>query len=234
MPINVENTRDSGVDPKTRCVTEGEVGDLDPPAPGHPEGSQPRTNTLLGTGPDPGEEGAKDRPRPPHEERAEGTPTNLTSMVNNHRDCDLQVRALEPAQGEAVYNPQLLPTVNDPLVCELQVRSPEAAQGKAMPPPPRPTTIGGQILVEETEGPPGTLTEPKIKPQENLYVLDSDVPGKCSGTETWGSNSNNMYGDYWYLESEEEDGSLSDLDDYANDTDLNVSLDSEEDLQFQK
>ena len=65
VPINVENTGDSGVDPKTRGVTEGEVGKADPPAPGHPEGSQPRTNTLLGTGPDPGEDGAKDRPRPP-------------------------------------------------------------------------------------------------------------------------------------------------------------------------
>ena len=65
VPINVENTRDSGVDPKTRGVTKGEVGKLDPPAPGHPEGSQPHTDTLLGTGPDPGEDGAKDRPRPP-------------------------------------------------------------------------------------------------------------------------------------------------------------------------
>ena len=65
VPINVENTRDSGVDPKTRGVTKGEVGKSDPPAPGHPEGSQPHTDTLLGTGPDPGEDGAKDRPRPP-------------------------------------------------------------------------------------------------------------------------------------------------------------------------
>ena len=65
VPINVENTRDSGVDPKTRGVTEGEVGKADPPAPGHPEGSQPHTDTFLGTGPDPGEDGAKDRPRPP-------------------------------------------------------------------------------------------------------------------------------------------------------------------------
>ena len=39
VPINVENTGDSGVDPKTRGVTEGEVGKSDPPAPGHPEGS---------------------------------------------------------------------------------------------------------------------------------------------------------------------------------------------------
>ena len=70
VPINVENTRDSGVDPKTRGVTEREVGDSDPPAPGHPEGSQPRTNTLLGTGPDPGEDGAQDRPCPPPVERA--------------------------------------------------------------------------------------------------------------------------------------------------------------------
>ena len=144
VPINVENTRDSGVDPKTRGVTEGEVGDSDPPAPGSPEGSQPRTSTLLGTSPDPGEDGAKDRPRPPPEERAEGAPTNLTSMVNNHPDCDLQVRALEPAQGEAVYDPHLLPTVNDPLVCELQVRSPEAAQGKTMQTSPQPTTVHGQ------------------------------------------------------------------------------------------
>ena len=153
-------------------------------------------------------------------------------MVNNHPDCDLQVRALEPAQGEAVYDPHLLPTVNDPLVCELQVRSPEAAQGKTVQTSPQPTTVRGQILVGETAGPPGTLTEPKIKPQENLYVLDGGVPGKDSGAETWGSNSNNMYRDYWYLESEEEDGSSpesdSDLDDYADDTDLNVSLDSED------
>merc|ERR1712219_46206 len=123
----------------------------------------------------------------------ESAPTNLTSMVNNHRDCDLQVRALEPAQGEAVYDPHLLPTVNDPLVCELQVRSPEAAQGKTVQTSPQPTTVHGQIFVGETAGPPGTLTEPKIKPQENLYVLDGGVPGKDSGAETWGSNSNNMY-----------------------------------------
>merc|ERR1712219_102181 len=90
----------------------------------------------------------------------ESAPTNLTSMVNNHRDCDLQVRALELAQGEAVYNPHWLPTVNDPLDCELQVRSPEAAQGKVVQLPPLPTTVSGQILVGETEGPPGTLTEP--------------------------------------------------------------------------
>ena len=42
-----------------------------------------------------------------------------------------------------------------------------------------------------------------------------------------------MYRDYWYLESDEEEGSVpesgSDLDDYADDTDLDVSLDSEED-----
>ena len=105
-------------------------------------------------------------------------------------------------------------------------------RGKPCTPPPQPTTVSGQILVGETEGPPGTLTEPKIKPQENLYVLDSGVPGKDSGAETWGSNSNNMYRDYWYLESGEEDGpspeSDSDLDDYADDTDLNVSLDSED------
>ena len=41
-----------------------------------------------------------------------------------------------------------------------------------------------------------------------------------------------MYRDYWYLKSEEEDGpspeSDSDLGDYADDTDLNVSLDSED------
>ena len=131
-----------------------------------------------------------------------------------------------------MYDPHLLPTVNDPLVCELQVRSPEAAQGKTVQTSPQPTTVRGQILVGETAGPPGTLTEPKIKPQENLYVLDGGVPGKDSGAETWGSNSNNMYRDYWYLESEEEDGSSpgsdSDLDNYADDTDLNVSLDSED------
>ena len=74
VPINVENTRDSGVDPKTRGVTKGEVGKADPPAPGHPEGSQPHTDTFPGTGPDPGEDGAKDRPRHPPRGKGGGRP----------------------------------------------------------------------------------------------------------------------------------------------------------------
>ena len=46
VQINIENTRDSGADPTARGVTEGEVGDSDPPAPSSPEGSQPSTNIL--------------------------------------------------------------------------------------------------------------------------------------------------------------------------------------------
>ena len=99
--------------------------------------------------------------------------------------------------------------------------------------PPLPPTVNGQIIVGETEGPREAPTETKMKPQENHSILDSNALEKGSGAEAWGSSFNNMHGDYWYLDSEEEDRSSpeldSDLDDYADETDLNFSLDSEDD-----